>query len=85
MNTFSPFAKAGRVCAWTLVFALACAAVAPAVSANDSGEEARCKAAFSRCMGEAIVSGFFSGGSTLFYFVSFCLIGYDFCQKYVMV
>ena len=84
MRMFSQIAKAGRACAWSLVLVLACAALAAAFPVEEGGEAASCKGAFSRCMGEAIVSGFFSAGATLFYYVSFCLIGWDFCQKYVM-
>ena len=83
MKIYSKTSKAGRACAWALVLILACAALAAALSVDASGESALCKAAFSRCMGEAIVSGLFSAGATLFYYVSFCLIGWDFCQKYV--
>jgi hypothetical protein len=34
-------------------------------------------------MGEAITTGLLSAGGALFYYVSFCLIGWDFCQRYV--
>jgi hypothetical protein len=34
-------------------------------------------------MGEAIVSSLLTGGGALFYHVSFCLIGWDFCQRYI--
>jgi hypothetical protein len=83
MKMYSKTSRTGRACAWALVLILACAALAAAFPVEASGEAAACKSAFSRCMGEAIVSGFFTAGATLFYYVSFCLIGWDFCQKYV--
>ena len=82
-ENYSKTSRAGRACAWALVLILACTALAAAFPVEESGESAMCKAAFSKCMGEAIVSGFFSAGATLFFYVSFCLIGWDFCQRYV--
>jgi hypothetical protein len=83
MRMFSKIAGAWRACAWTLVLVLSCAALAAAFPVEEGGEAAVCTAALSRCVGEAIVSGLFSAGATLFYYVSFCLIGWDFCQRYL--
>jgi hypothetical protein len=83
MKNISKTTKAGRVCACALVLILSCAALTAAFPVEDDAESSLCKAAFSRCMAEAIFSGLFSAGGTLFFYVSFCLIGWDFCQKYV--
>jgi hypothetical protein len=88
MKRFHPHTRAARFgvggLALALVFIMACAALAPAAApAEDDAEASLCKAAFSRCMGEAIVSGLLTGGGALFYYVSFCLIGWDFCQRYI--
>jgi len=87
MKYFHPTTRAARLgvggLALALAFILACAALAPAAPAVDDAEASLCKAAFSRCMGEAIVASLLTGGGALFYQVSFCLIGWDFCQRYI--
>jgi hypothetical protein len=75
--------SAARISAGLLILSLALVMGAAASPFEDDAESALCKAAFSRCMGEAIVSGLLSAGGALFYYVSFCLIGWDFCQRYV--
>ena len=83
MKCFHPTTKAARLATCGLVLILACAALSPAAPAAEDAEASLCKTAFSRCMGEAIVSSLLTGGGALFYHVSFCLIGWDFCQRYI--
>lgn len=83
MKTSSLSKSAARISAGFLILSLALAMTAAASPLEDDADSALCKGAFSRCMGEAIISGLFSSGATLFYYVSFCIIGWDFCQKYV--
>jgi hypothetical protein len=83
MKTSSLSKKVARISAGLLILSLALVMGAAASPLEVDAESGLCKAAFSRCMGEAIFSGLLSSGATLFYYVSFCLIGWDFCQKYV--
>jgi hypothetical protein len=36
-----------------------------------------------KCLAEAIVAGLFSLGASFAIFLSFCLVGYDFCERYI--
>jgi hypothetical protein len=83
MKTSSLSTSAARISAGLLILSLALAMTAAASPLEEDAESSLCKAALSRCMGDAIFSGLFSSGATLFYYVSFCLIGWDFCQKYI--
>jgi len=84
MKRFYPTTRAARLGACGLILILACAALAAAAApSEDDAEASLCKTAFSRCMGEAIVTSLLTGGGALFYHVSFCLIGWDFCQRYI--
>ena len=83
MKTSSLSKSAARISAGLLILSLVLVTIAAASPLEEDSESALCKAAFSRCMGEAIVTSLLSSGGALFYYVSFCLIGWDFCQKYV--
>ena len=83
MKTSSLSKSAARIAAGFLILSLALVVTAPASPLEGDADSAICQAALSRCMGEAIFTGLLSSGATLFYYVSFCLIGWDFCQKYV--
>ena len=83
MKTSSLSKSAARISAGFLILSLALAMTAAASPLEDDAGSSVCTAALARCMGEAIFSGLFSAGATLFFYVSFCLIGWDFCQKYV--
>lgn len=69
--------------AMVLTVVLAWLIAAPAFAAEEETEESICLAALKRCLAEAIVSGLLSWGSTIVLFLSFCLVGYDFCVRYI--
>jgi hypothetical protein len=75
--------SAARISAGLLVLSLVLVTGAAGSPLANDAESTLCQSAFSKCMGEAIATGFLSAGGALFYYVSFCLIGWDFCQKYV--
>jgi hypothetical protein len=72
-----------RISAVVLILSLALVTGVAASPLTDDAESSLCMAALSRCMGEAIFAGLISAGGALFYYVSFCLIGWDFCRRYV--
>ncbi len=72
-----------RSLAMVLTVVLAWLIAAPAFAADEETEGSFCKAALKKCIAEAIISGLLSWGATIFLFASFCLVGYDFCVKYV--
>jgi len=51
--------------------------------ANDGSDSGYCEGIVLKCIGDALVSGFFSPGSALPIYLCFCLIGYSFCERYV--
>ena len=83
MKVSSLSKSAVRISAGLLILSLALVIGAAASPLEEGAESSLCKEAFSKCMGEAIVTGLLSAGGALFYYVSFCIIGWDFCQKYV--
>jgi hypothetical protein len=79
--TITSLSRKERISGWVLCLALACMLAAPLWPAE--AEAGLCKSVLTKCMGEAIVSGVLSGGTAFMYYATFCLVGYDFCQKYV--
>jgi hypothetical protein len=77
--------SAVRFSAGFLILSLSLIASAAAFPLEDDAESSACQAAFSRCMAEAIFAGLLSAGGAIFYYVSFCLIGWDFCKRYVEI
>jgi hypothetical protein len=72
-----------RSLAMVLTVVLAWLIAAPTFAAAEEAEESFCKAAFNKCLAEAILSGLLSWGATIVLFATFCLVGYDFCVRYV--
>ena len=73
----------GRTIVLALVVSLAGFTLAGSLSAEEGSDSSFCERAALKCVSEAIISGLFSQGATLPIFLSFCLIGYGFCEKYV--
>jgi hypothetical protein len=72
-----------RSLAMVLMVVLAWLIAAPAFAAGEESEESFCKRALNKCIAEAIISGLLSWGATIVLYAAFCLVGYDFCVKYV--
>jgi hypothetical protein len=68
-----------------LTVVLAWLIAAPAFAAAEESEESLCKRALNKCIAEAILSGLLSWGATIVLFATFCVVGYDFCVRYVDV
>ncbi len=82
MNKFKR-SWSGRVIALALMFAILGFICAPLPAAEEESEASSCESAVLKCVSEAILSGLLSAGATLPIYLSFCLIGYAFCEKYV--
>jgi len=82
MNTFKKHGVK-RSLALVLTAAMAWFLIGPVLAAAEDGESDICRKALAKCIAEAIVSGLLSMGATIVFFVSFCLVGYDFCLKYI--
>ncbi|MCX6578254.1 MAG: hypothetical protein NTV82_17930 [Candidatus Aminicenantes bacterium] len=72
-----------RSLAVVMTVVLAWLIAAPAFAADEETEGSFCKRALNKCIAEAIISGLLSWGATIVLFATFCLVGYDFCVKYV--
>ena len=82
MNTLTR-SWSGRIIALALMFSIFGFVCAPLPAAEEENEGSYCERAALKCVSEAVISGIFSQGATLPIFLSFCLIGYGFCEKYV--
>jgi len=82
MNTFVG-SFWGRVMGAVLIVSLAGLLLSAPCRANDGDESALCERVFLKCLGEAIVAGFFSPNYGFAVYLSFCVIGYTFCERYV--
>jgi len=82
MNTLTR-SWSGRAICLALVFSLAGFMLAGSLSAGEENDSSYCEGVALKCVSDAIISGLFSQGATLPVFLSFCLIGYGFCEKYV--
>jgi hypothetical protein len=72
-----------RSLAMVLTVVLAWLIAAPVFASDEETEASFCKMALKKCIAEAIISGLLSWGATIGLFAAFCLVGYDFCVKYV--
>jgi hypothetical protein len=72
-----------RSLAMVLTVVLAWLIAAPVFASDEETEANFCVAALKKCIAEAIISGLLSWGATIVLFAAFCLVGYDFCVKYV--
>jgi len=75
--------RSGRIIALALVLAILGWMSAPQAAAGEDGGSSYCERVALKCISEAVLSGIFTEGATLPVFLSFCLIGYGFCEKYV--
>jgi len=82
MNTLTR-SWSGRAIALVLTVSLVGFMLAASLSAEEENDSSYCERAALKCVSDAIISGLFSQGATLPIFLSFCLIGYGFCEKYV--
>jgi hypothetical protein len=82
MNTLTR-SWSGRAIALVLAVSLAGLTFAAPLAAEEENDSSYCERVALKCVSEAILSGLFSQGATLPIFLSFCLIGYGFCEKYV--
>ncbi len=82
MNTFKgSFWR--RAVGTVLIVSLAGLLLSAPCRANDGSEGGFCERIVLKCLGDAIVAGFFSPGYGFPIYLSFCLIGYSFCERYV--
>jgi len=72
-----------RAVAMVLTVSLVWLIAAPSFAAGEETEETFCKTALKKCIAEAILSGLLSWGATIFMFAAFCVVGYDFCVRYI--
>jgi hypothetical protein len=72
-----------RVIAAALVVGLIWLTAGACLAAEDDAERGICMEALRRCLGEAIIPGLLGGIPALITALGFCLVGYDFCMKYV--
>lgn len=82
MNTLTR-SWSGRAIALILTVSLVGFMLAASSAAEEGYEGSYCERAALKCVSDAIIAGLFSQGATLPIFLSFCLIGYGFCEKYV--
>jgi hypothetical protein len=82
MNTFVG-SFWGRAVGAILIVSLAGLLLPAPSRADDGGDSGFCERIALKCIGDALVAGFFSPGAALPLFLSFCLIGYSFCERYV--
>jgi hypothetical protein len=71
-----------RRIALTLVAAIL-GVTAAAFAGEEEGEAAFCEKTVMRCFADAVASGFMTLGAALLPHLSFCLIGYSFCERFV--
>jgi hypothetical protein len=75
--------RLGRAMALALMVSWVGFSLAALPSAEDDNGSGYCERVALKCLAEAVVAGIFSQGATIPFFLSFCLIGYGFCEKYV--
>ena len=73
----------GRAIVLALMISLGGFTLAASLSAEEENNSSYCERVALKCVSDAILSGLLSQGATLPVFLSFCLIGYGFCEKYV--
>ncbi len=73
----------GRAVGWVLIVSFVWIMSAVHLTAEDATYADICGTVFLKCLAEAIIAGLFSLGSSFALFLSFCLVGYDFCERYV--
>jgi hypothetical protein len=72
-----------RSLALVLTAALAWLVTGPAFLAAEESEENFCFQVLKKCFGDAILYGFLTRGIGFVVYMTYCLVGYDFCMKYV--
>lgn len=72
-----------RSLALVLTVALAWLITGPAFLAAEESEESFCFQVLKKCLGDAILYGLLTMGVGFFVYLTFCLVGYDFCMRYV--
>jgi hypothetical protein len=72
-----------RVISAILIVGLIWLTAGAAFAAADDAERGICMEALRRCLGEAIIPGLLGGIPALITALGFCLVGYDFCLRYV--
>ncbi|MGA2587224.1 MAG: hypothetical protein ABSF88_09400 [Candidatus Aminicenantales bacterium] len=82
MNTFVG-SFWGRAIGAVLIVSLAGLLLSAPCRADDGSDSNFCERIVLKCLGDAIVAGFFSPSYGFPLYLSFCLIGYSFCERYV--
>ena len=72
-----------RSLAMVLTVVLAWLIAAPAFAVDEETEETFCIRALYKCIADAIISGILSWGASVFLFAFVCVVGYDFCVRYI--
>lgn len=72
-----------RSLALLLTAAMAWLLIGPALAVAAVDEQDICRKAWTKCLAEAVISGLLSWGATIVFYLSFCIVGYDFCLKYI--
>jgi hypothetical protein len=70
-----------KILSWVLFSAFLFLATSAAF-AGESGESI-CSRAFNRCAGDALWAGLFSGMQSFITYMGACIVGYDFCVRYI--
>lgn len=73
----------GRAVGWVLIVTFVWVLTAVHLTAESASDGDFCERVLLTCVAEAIIAGLFSLGASFAMFLSFCLIGYDFCERYI--
>ncbi len=72
-----------RSLALVLTAALAWLITGPAFAVGEDDEESICSQVLKKCFADAILYGLLTKSIGFIVYLTFCLVGYDFCMRYV--